>query len=323
MKFSQIPLCAWPGALCIDAPSVALAWAWLLTRERGQALTPMIGCSLFLFVWLIYALDRFVQAFGVDAEEDTVRHRFWFTYKYYLSVPVGLAISACVYFSLWVLPQNFIFGSGVLVVVLAIYLFFCCFTTRLSLNFKPKIWLCGLLFALGVQLASGYNLPAFQALSAQVDLEGRSGLLESIEAFWLMGIHGLLLLMRGNALFLGVGFGINCAAISLWQQEKNPHLPDRRSFAGLGEKACIRFVRFTSFWIVVLIVFAVVGFRSAGGAEAMDSFETLHPWSLLSMASTLSLLLLFHFKRDRFSVETLRFIADGVYLTPLVWVWVV
>ena len=83
LDLKRNPTTGWPGAICVDAPTVALGWAWLLSHEQGRQLDSAIGFSLYVFVWLIYALDRFFQAFGIDAEEDTVRHRFWFNYKYY------------------------------------------------------------------------------------------------------------------------------------------------------------------------------------------------------------------------------------------------
>jgi len=112
--------------------SVALGWAWLLSHEQGRQLDSAIGFSLYVFVWLIYALDRFFQAFGIDAEEDTVRHRFWFNYKYYLSIPVAIATAICVYLVFWVLPWEFLVCSFVLVMALSV-----CF--RLAYSLPPAI----------------------------------------------------------------------------------------------------------------------------------------------------------------------------------------
>jgi len=313
------PVSGWPGAICVDAPTVALGWAWLLSHEQGRQLDSAIGFSLYVFVWLIYALDRFFQAFGIDAEEDTVRHRFWFNYKYYLSIPVAIATAICFYLVFWVLPWEFLVCSFVLVMALSVYLFFCCFTTRKSLNFTPKVWLCGLLFSLGVQLAAGYYTSTFLEMFGEFQSRGPTSLPDKFFFFSSVSIYSVYLLMMGNTILLGVGFALNCAAISLWQHERSPGLPDRRSFAALSSKSSVTYVRFVLFWIVLLLFFATINLSKVPFGTSTAAPSQIYPYSLFTMAATLCLILVFHAFRKRFSVETLRLIADSVFLTPFLW----
>ena len=319
LDLTRNPVTGWPGAICVDAPTVALGWAWLLSHEQGRQLDSAIAFSLYVFVWLIYALDRFFQAFGIDAEEDTVRHRFWFNYKYYLSIPVAIATAICVYLVFWVLPWEFLVCSFVLVMALSVYLFFCCFTTRKSLNFTPKVWLCGLLFSLGVQLAAGYYTSPFLEMFGDFHAHGPTSLLEKFVFFFSVSIYSVYLLMMGNTILLGVGFALNCAAISLWQHERSPNLPDRRSFAALSSKSSASYIRFVLFWIVLLLFFATINLSKVPFGTSTVAPSQIYPYSLLTMVATLCLLLVFHAFRKRFSVETLRLIADSVFLTPFLW----
>ena len=313
------PLASWPGAICVDAPTVALGWAWLLSHEQGRQLDSTIAFSLYVFVWLIYALDRFFQAFGIDAEEDTVRHRFWFNYKYYLSIPVAIATATCVYLVFWILPWEFLVCSFVLFIALSVYLFFCCFTTRKSLNFTPKVWLCGLLLALGVQLAAGYHTTTFSEMFAEPQSQGVTSLTEKYVFFFSVSIYSVYLLFMGNTILLGVGFALNCAAISLWQHELSPGLPNRRSFAALSSKSSVSYVRFVLIWIALLTFFGTTNLEGIPHGSSAGPPSQIYPYSLLTMVVTLCLLLVFHAYRKRFSVETLRLIADSVFLTPYLW----
>lgn len=321
LDLKRNPVSGWPGAICIDAPTVALGWAWLLSHEQGRALDSGIAFSLYVFVWLIYALDRFFQAFGIDAEEDTVRHRFWFNYKYYLSIPVAIATLICFYLVFWVLPWEFIACSFVLVMALSVYLFFCCFTTRKSLNFTPKVWLCGLLFALGVQLAAGYYTTTFAEMFEDFQSGAYGSVVEKIIFLFSVSVYSIYLLIMGNTILLGVGFALNCAAISLWQHEYSPDLPDRRSFAALSSKSGVTYVRFVLFWIAVLTLLAAINLPGVPWGTNTGAPGQIYPYSLLTMVATLLLLLAFHAFRKRFSVETLRLIADSVFLTPFLWMF--
>ena len=148
---------------------------------------------------------------------------------------------------------------------------------------------------------------------------GPTSLLEKFVFFFSVSIYSVYLLMMGNTILLGVGFALNCAAISLWQHERSPNLPDRRSFAALSSKSSASYIRFVLFWIVLLLFFATINLSKVPFGTSTVAPSQIYPYSLLTMVATLCLLLVFHAFRKRFSVETLRLIADSVFLTPFLW----
>ena len=73
-----LPLWAWPTALSLDAPAVAVAWQWLFACSFGVALTPYFVFGLGLTVWLVYVGDRLLDSFKLDLRQPhTYRHALY------------------------------------------------------------------------------------------------------------------------------------------------------------------------------------------------------------------------------------------------------
>ncbi len=70
-----LPLWAWPTALSLDAPAVAVAWQVLFAYSFGVTLTPYFVLALGLSVWLVYVGDRLLDSFKLDLRRPhTYRH---------------------------------------------------------------------------------------------------------------------------------------------------------------------------------------------------------------------------------------------------------
>jgi len=71
-----LPL-TWLNLVCLDAPLVAVSWAWVFGRSFSISVTPGAACALFLTGWVIYLADRFGDSLSTDpAAATSLRQRF-------------------------------------------------------------------------------------------------------------------------------------------------------------------------------------------------------------------------------------------------------
>ncbi len=74
---SLISALAWLNLVCLDAPLVAVSWAWVFGRSFSISVTPGAACALFLTAWVIYLADRFGDSLSTDsAAGSSLRQRF-------------------------------------------------------------------------------------------------------------------------------------------------------------------------------------------------------------------------------------------------------
>lgn len=67
----------WLNLVCLDAPLVAVSWAWIFAQSFGIPVTPAGACALFLTAWVIYLADRFGDSLSADpAAATSLRQRF-------------------------------------------------------------------------------------------------------------------------------------------------------------------------------------------------------------------------------------------------------
>jgi hypothetical protein len=72
----------WLNLLCLDAPLVAVAWQWLFARSLHVEVPSASRLGLFLTAWLIYLIDRFIDATSLAAEvRKSARQRFCANHK--------------------------------------------------------------------------------------------------------------------------------------------------------------------------------------------------------------------------------------------------
>ena len=71
----SIPVWLWPNVLNLDAPVVAVVWQEMFARVVGAPLAPAHRWLLFLAVWQVYFVDRWLDS-RRDPGIQTERHRF-------------------------------------------------------------------------------------------------------------------------------------------------------------------------------------------------------------------------------------------------------
>ncbi|MDB4553977.1 hypothetical protein N9012_05970 [Akkermansiaceae bacterium] len=78
MQKERAPWWLWPNLLSLDAPLVALAWAWMFSNAWGVVSVPwQLWATLGVSVWIVYVLDRIVDASREgDAKLLDARHHF-------------------------------------------------------------------------------------------------------------------------------------------------------------------------------------------------------------------------------------------------------
>jgi hypothetical protein len=157
----------WPNLLSLDAPAVALVWQLLFVRSfHGQFSTPT-AILLVTSVWLIYAADRALDAWGGDC--SSARHRFYHAHGRLL-IPLWMMVFAG---SAWLaftrLPAALLWRGLILLAAVLIYFLavhgwksspqrVLSGKDTLSRDALSKEASVGLLFALGVSLAAWSNI---------------------------------------------------------------------------------------------------------------------------------------------------------------------
>ncbi len=139
----------WPNILSLDAPIVTLLWQVWFAKCFGVSLKSDDYLILFLTVWLIYALDRWLDAWKLDVSKPhSSRHRFYFDYRWPLAGlwMLMLMISASILTQL----SGQVIIRGLWVLWGCIIYFF--LVHKLNRKALPKEVLVGIMVSLGVTL---------------------------------------------------------------------------------------------------------------------------------------------------------------------------
>jgi hypothetical protein len=118
MEKERAPWWLWPNLLSIDAPLVALAWAWMFSHAWGVVSVPwQLWSTLGISVWIIYVLDRIIDARRASNPGD-LEPRHHFHRKYEKAFFAGIAAGAiwCLYSILFLLAQT-VLQYGVFVMI--------------------------------------------------------------------------------------------------------------------------------------------------------------------------------------------------------------
>ncbi len=165
-----LPLWAWPTALSLDAPLVAIVWQRLFHKVFGLSLSFWQMASLFITVWLIYSADRLLDSRKLDlGKSHTLRHAFY-AHQQQLLVKIWIFIflinaSICLYFlNTLLITIGLITLALILIYGLAVHRF----TNFIQFSKELQV---GFLFAIGCSLVtwsqginSGFSLlPLFGA----------------------------------------------------------------------------------------------------------------------------------------------------------------
>ena len=123
MDRERVPWWLWPNLLSLDAPLVAVAWAWMFSRAWGVVSLPWeLWLTLGVSTWVIYAFDRIVDVRKARAG-GTLDKRHYFHERYRKQFMVGIAVGIGwgIYAALWALSQNVLFYGAFVALMTVAY----------------------------------------------------------------------------------------------------------------------------------------------------------------------------------------------------------
>lgn len=92
-KFGNVWLERW-HLFSLDAPTVALAWMWLVARSAGVKLPWTEYAAMFLAVWVLYAADRLLDARQITGRRAAgLERRHHFHHKYRVGFCRGIGFA--------------------------------------------------------------------------------------------------------------------------------------------------------------------------------------------------------------------------------------
>lgn len=149
-----------------------MLWLAALSRVNDLRLMPGVLSGLGLVVWLIYLLDRLVDAWGAPVGSLSLRHQFYYRFRWPILLgvlPLGLAWLA--WLALWVVPVGLLAHSVVQLLPILLYLVLYTVTSR-----RARSWLIqgGVLIA--VLLVNLLPLPLMVRTVVSIALTGATAL---------------------------------------------------------------------------------------------------------------------------------------------------
>jgi hypothetical protein len=105
--YEETPWWLWTNILSLDAPMVTLVWQWWFAKTLAVVLTLEQYLVLFLTVWLIYALDRWLDAWKLDmTKPHSSRHGFYLRYRKQSASIWGVLLASTATLVLLVYPSK-------------------------------------------------------------------------------------------------------------------------------------------------------------------------------------------------------------------------
>jgi len=163
MDRERVPWWLWPNLLSLDAPLVAVAWAWMFSRAWGVVSLPWeLWMTLGVSVWIIYVTDRLVDIRKREnAGSLDKRHEFHRRFQgvFFAGIIAGLGWG--LYSVLWALSQNVLFyGAFVLLMTVGYFVLSLTRSTREHTGITKNL-VAGLTFAYGTAAGVHAYSPVF------------------------------------------------------------------------------------------------------------------------------------------------------------------
>jgi len=116
------PIWLWLHLLSLEAPLVAVVWAWALAHFHHLSIMPGVLLGLGLCVWIVYVLDRVMDGVGQSKEGLDRRHAFHRRWRWVLMTLVVVASVWAGRLALWVVPSGLLWQCASLGVLMLLYL---------------------------------------------------------------------------------------------------------------------------------------------------------------------------------------------------------
>lgn len=285
MPDRRIPLWLWPNVLSLDAPIVAMVWlamfsgAWIPFQE-WQAY-PALGFG----VWGVYLFDRLMDIKLLDPADPRLglRHEFIRRHEGIMKWVAFGAMLACAGIILFTLPtaligQDLLSGSR----------------AQFGYIFPAMLMVVGF-FSITVASAGSQDIPHVRNLIAGLAFSYGTGMLAHVQ----LGMEGIMhLLLSPEMLCFALLCAVNISAIHFWENSRRSQDLD---FKAAHELA-------------LTLPLAVLGGASILFARSDDD-TVVRPFFYAVLISA-ALLFILNRIRSRFSLDSLRVLADVAMIVP-------
>ncbi len=286
-----LQLWVWWHLLSLDAPTVAVVWCWFFAAAFGVRLPPTALLTLALGTWCVYVADRLLDGWrSVDMTE--LRDRHWFYLRHCKAFVIAwIAAAIPLAYLLLFRVQPSVRMDDIVLCLIGIGYFLLIHNRSEDDRFSKELFV-GFLFSIATAVPTWTRLH-----------EGRGLLLAAICTF-------------GSACWL------NCVAIQTWEDAEARREGASDDFAsGVTEIFRVQRVAATRRALTDFLGNHLTAFAMGIGALAFfiagfPAARVVWPLFIAVAASSLVFLTLIH-RTARLSALSLRVLADGALLTPL------
>ena len=303
MNHRQNPPWLLPNLLSIDAPLVAVAWMWMLARAlRVEYIQTAAWIVLPTSIWCVYVLDRLIDGWRhPEVRKSSPRHLFHWRWRWVLLTAALIAGGVSIYYAMFVLSRS-IFSAGLVAALLCGLYFGLALIDRGEVPYVKNL-LAGMIFAMGI----GIPVNAANATLLVTDLNDviyafkHTGPVDAAWNFGRMVLSTIIVIFFHcrEVWVFGLLCMMNITAIDLWE----------KADASQDENTAYRHEQTLTMGLIIL----------AGGSlvfAAMYADEYSKPFFYAVMVAAATLQIINHY-RDRFSINSLRVLADAALLVPI------
>lgn len=284
-------LWVWWHLLSLDAPTVAVVWCWFFAAAFRVSLPPTALVTLALGTWCVYVADRLLDGWrSVDMTDLRDRHWFYLRHRRpFVIAWIAAAIPLAYLILFRVRPA--VRTDDIVLCLIGIGYFLLIHHRSEGDRFSKELFV-GFLFSIATAVPTWTRVQ-----------EGRGLLLAAIATF-------------------GAACWLNCVAIQTWEDAEANREDVQNHFAA-GRTCEVRVPQnrksrraLTDLLGDHLTAFAVVIGMLALSLASFPAGRTVWPLFIAVAASSLVFVALIH-RTIRLSALSLRVLADGALLTPL------
>jgi hypothetical protein len=286
----------WWHLLSLDAPTVAVVWCWFFAAAFGVSLPPTALITLALGTWCVYVADRLLDGWrSVDMTDLRDRHWFYLLHrKPFLIAWMAAAIPLAYLILFRVQPA--VRTDDIALCLIGIGYFLLIHHRSEGGRFSKELFV-GFLFSIATAVPTWTRLQ-----------QGRG-------------------LLAGAICMFGAACWLNCVAIQTWEDAEARREGVQNKFAASqapefrGRQSSASRSTLTDVLGKHLIVFAIVIGTMALALAGSPPVRAGWPLFVAVAASSLVFLTLIQ-RSTQLSALSLRVLADGALLTPLLFLHV-